>query len=136
MKVEKKVIVLLVALVVNLVLSGCGGESKRSRRVTKTKVYLTILHSAVTMFKTDTGRFPTEEEGLMALIEAPSDVENYQPGGYLENADMLRDGWGREFFYQLLKEDIPFVIFSYGADGKKGGEGYDADISTAPTKAF
>ena len=138
MKAEKQVILLLVALLVGLVLSGCGGDSEQKEqtekaRVTTTKVVLRMLHSAITQFKMDTGRLPTEEEGLMALIEPQSDVENYQLGGYLDATDVPKDGWGREFVYRILYEDRPVVIFSYGADGKEGGDGYDADLSTAPT---
>jgi len=81
------------------------------------------------MFKLDTGRFPTEEEGLKALIEQPSDVENWDPSGYLQSTKVPNDAWNREYVYQLSPESgKPFVVLSYGADGQEGGEGYDADL--------
>jgi len=82
----------------------------------------------------DTGRFPTEEEGFMALIEQPADVTNYQQGGYLDNKKIPKDGWGNDFIYDLYPESgKPFVIISLGADGEEGGEGFDADLfSTNP----
>jgi general secretion pathway protein G len=98
-------------------------------RVTTTKANLRILHYAVCRFKIDTGRFPTKEEGLMALIEQPSDVKNWEPGGYLETIQIPKDGWGNDFIYDLYPESSkPFVIKSLGADGKEGGEGIDADL--------
>jgi general secretion pathway protein G len=97
--------------------------------VTKTKVNLMLLHNAVIRFKMDTGRYPTKEEGLHALVERPRYVTNYPPGGYLENTDMLKDAWGNDFVYELYSESgKPFVIISYGADGAEGGEGQNADL--------
>jgi general secretion pathway protein G len=97
-------------------------------------VNLKILHSAVNQFKMDTGRFPTDEEGLGALIVQPTDVTGWEPGGYLETTKIPKDSWGHDFVYQLYPESgKPFVIISYGADGEEGGEGINADLrSTDP----
>jgi general secretion pathway protein G len=98
-------------------------------RVTTTMANLKLLHQAVQQFKMDTGRYPTAEEGLNALITQPSDVTGWEPGGYLESTELPRDGWGNEFYYELYPESgKPFVIKSLGADGQDGGEGYDADL--------
>jgi general secretion pathway protein G len=98
-------------------------------RVTTTKANLKALHVAVNQFKMDTTRFPTEEEGLKALVEQPTDAEKWEPGGYLETTQVPKDGWGHDFIYQLYPESgKPFVIKSLGADGQEGGEGYDADL--------
>jgi len=98
-------------------------------RVTITKANLRGLHQAVVQFKMDTGRYPTEEEGLMALIKKPPGVANYNSGGYLDSTQLPKDAWGRNFIYRLFPESgKPFVIVSYGADGKEGGQGYDADL--------
>ncbi|MHC4476769.1 MAG: type II secretion system protein GspG [Planctomycetota bacterium] len=100
-------------------------------RVANTKARLEKLHMAVIQFKLDTGRFPTEEEGLVALIEAPSDVTNYASGGYLHGGAGLKDGWGNDFDYRLYPDSREhFVIISYGADGMEGGKGYDADLGS------
>ena len=88
-----------------------------------------MLHNAVIQFKLDTGRYPTEEEGLQELIEQPTDVTGWNTGGYLETTTLPKDAWGHDFIYQLSPESgKPFVIISYGADGEEGGEGYDADL--------
>ena len=126
--VELMAVLIILGLLATVLVRNFMGQTDKAR-VTTTKVNLRLLHSAVTQFKMDTARFPTEEEGLMALIEQPSDVMSYEPGGYLETTEIPKDGWGREFEYQLWPESgKPFVIISYGADGEEGGEDYDADL--------
>ena len=86
-------------------------------------------------FKLDTGRFPSEEAGLIELIEPPTDVPYFEPGGYLETTEVPLDSWGNEFDYLLNPESgKAFVIISYGADGEPDGEGYEADLYS--TDAF
>jgi general secretion pathway protein G len=95
-----------------------------------------VLDSAVTMFKLDTGRFPTEEEGLKALVEKPSDVMSYSDGGYLKTKQVPKDAWGHEFVYHLNPESgQPFEVMSYGSDGQEGGEAGtpNADIRSTDT---
>ncbi|MHC4659674.1 MAG: type II secretion system protein GspG, partial [Planctomycetota bacterium] len=104
--------------------------------ITTTKANLRILHSAVNKFKMDTGRFPTEEEGLQALVEKPRGVTNYPLGGYLDTTEVPKDAWSNDFVYQRLPEHTKpfFTIISYGADGQQGGTGYNKDLYS--TDAF
>lgn len=98
-------------------------------KVTTTMTSLKNLHNAVTQFKMDTGRYPTEEAGLFELIEEPTDVTGWTPGGYLETTEIPPDAWGKEFVYLLNPESgKAFVIISFGANGEEGGEGFDADL--------
>jgi general secretion pathway protein G len=86
-------------------------------KVTTTKANLKILQTSVNMFKMDTGRYPTEDEGLTALIQQPSDVTTWEPGGYLETTELPKDGWGNDFVFEAYPEnDMPFVIRSWGPD--------------------
>jgi general secretion pathway protein G len=126
--IELMAMLIIIGLLATLVVTKVATKIDQAR-VTTTKANLKVLHSAVTQFRMDTGRLPTEEEGLMALIEQPSDVVRYEPGGYLETTEIPKDGWGNEFIYELSPETgKSFVIKSLGADGKEGGEGYDADL--------
>lgn len=126
--VELMAILIIIGLLATLVVTKVATKIDQAR-VTTTKANLKLLHNAVNQFKMDTGRFPTEDEGLKALIEQPSDVTRYEPGGYLETTDIPKDGWGNDFIYELSPESgKPFVIKSLGADGKEGGEGNDADL--------
>lgn len=126
--VELMAVLIILGLLAGVVVKNFVGQTERAK-VTTTKASLRQLASAVNQFYMDTNRYPTEDEGLYALIEPPSDVQNYQPGGYLDTTDVPTDGWGNEFIYELYPESgKPFVIKSLGADGQDGGEGYNADL--------
>ena len=90
---------------------------------------LKLLHQKVIEFRMDTGKYPHLEDGLLALVEQPSDVKNYRAGGYLDGNDVPKDAWGHDFDYVLYPESgREFMIVSYGSDGKPGGEGFAADL--------
>jgi general secretion pathway protein G len=128
--VELMAVIVIIGLLAAIAAKNFIGQTDKARVVT-TKATLSSLHEAVDMFKMDTGRYPTEEEGLNALIEQPTDVEGWSPGGYLKGTTIPKDAWKHDFVYQLNPENgKPFVIISYGADGKEGGEGYDADLNS------
>ena len=126
--VELMAVLIIIGLLATLVVTRVASKIDQAR-VTTTRANLKILHASVNQFKMDTSRYPTEEEGLRALIEQPSDVTGWEPGGYLETTDIPKDGWGNDFIYELYPESgKPFVVKSLGADGEEGGEGYDTDL--------
>ena len=125
---EVMAVLIILGLLATMVVVRVAGKIDQARKTT-TKANLKILHSAVIQFKMDTGRFLSEDVGLIELIEQPSDVIRYEPGGYLETTEIPKDGWGNEFIYELFPETgKSFVIKSLGADGEEGGEDYDADL--------
>jgi general secretion pathway protein G len=126
--VELMAVIIILGFLAAMVVTNFMGQTDKARVIT-TKANLKKLHSSVIQFKMDTGQYPTEEEGLDSLIEPPTDLEGYEPGGYLETTEVPLDAWSNEFAYQRYPESgKPFVIISYGADGEPGGEGYDADL--------
>jgi general secretion pathway protein G len=126
--VELMAVLIILGLLAAVVVRNFVGQTDKAR-VTTTKASLRLLQSAVNQFKMDTGRLPTEDEGLTVLIVPPDDVADYPPGGYIETTELPKDAWGNDFIYELYPESgKPFVIKSLGADGQEGGEGYDADL--------
>jgi general secretion pathway protein G len=120
--VELMAILIIIGLLATVVVTKVASKIDQAR-ITTTKANLKILHSAVNQFKMDTGRFPTEELGLLELIEQPTDVINWEPGGYLETTELPLDGWTNEFKYELYPESgKQFVIRSFGPDGEEGTE--------------
>jgi general secretion pathway protein G len=120
--VELMAMLIIIGLLATLVVTKVATKIDQAR-VTTTKANLKILHSAVNQFKMDTGRFPTEDEGLNALIEQPTDVQIWEPGGYLETTELPLDGWGHEFKYEAFPESgKQFAIRSFGPDGEEGTE--------------
>ena len=121
--VELMAILIIIGLLATVVVTKVASKIERGRIIT-TKANLKILHSAVNQFKMDTTRYPTEELGLLELIEQPSDVGHiWEPGGYLETTELPLDGWGNEFKYELYPESgKDFDIRSFGPDGEEGTE--------------
>jgi len=90
------------------------------------------LEQALEMYRMDNGRYPTSEQGLVALVREPvldPAPRRYAAGAYVKSAD-LEDPWQQEFYYERPGEHNrhSFDLFSYGPDGLQGGEGLDTDI--------
>ncbi len=120
--VELMAMLIIIGLLATLVVTKVASKIDQAR-ITTTKANLKALHSAVNQFKMDTGRFPSEDKGLIDLIEQPTDVDIWEPGGYLETTEINKDGWGNEFIFELYPESgKQFVIRSCGPDGEEGTE--------------
>jgi len=103
-------------------------------RITKVKNDIKAIESALKLYKIDNGFYPTTEQGLVALIEKP-DMEpiprNWKKGGYLNSEEAPKDAWGNKYIYRSPgSEGRDYEIISYGADGKEGGDGMNADIKS------
>lgn len=94
--------------------------------VQKARADIAALEQALDSFRLDQRRYPTLEEGLNALVEAPGNVDTYREGGYIRR--LPDDPWGNPYQYVYPGENGMIDIFSLGADGREGGEDLDADI--------
>jgi len=99
------------------------GESKTKAA----KVQIEDLSASLDMYKLDLGRYPTTEEGLNALVESPDSSKPWN-GPYLKKSKVPVDPWQQSYHYVSPGEHGKFDIYSYGADGKEGGEGEDQDL--------
>ena len=132
--IEIMAVIIIIGLLAAIAANTFIGQTDKARVIT-TRANLGVLHEAALMFKMDTGRYPSEEMGLLELVEEPTDVEGWQPGGYLKFTELPEDAWKHEFVYQLDPESgKAFVIISYGADGEPEGEEYDADLYSTDAK--
>lgn len=98
-------------------------------RVARVQNDIAVLENAIKLYRLDNFRFPTTEQGLDALVERPTRdpiPENYAEKGYVER--LPSDPWGGTYQYLSPGVHGDFDIFTYGADGERGGEGADADI--------
>ncbi|MEM9421660.1 MAG: type II secretion system major pseudopilin GspG [Pseudomonadota bacterium] len=86
------------------------------------------IASALELYALDAGRYPTDEEGLTALVVAPEGATVWL-GPYLREEKGLTDPWGREYLYSVDESTLLFTVSSLGRDGVEGGEGEDADLS-------
>jgi general secretion pathway protein G len=123
---------LLVVLVIIGMLAAIVGPRYFSQlgksQVTVTRAQIDVFTKAIDNFRLDTGRFPTTEEGLNALVVKPADVDNWT-GPYLKKGVPL-DPWGHPYVYQVPGSKGDYAVISYGRDGRPGGTGEDADISS------
>ncbi len=114
--------IMAVLVIIGLLATMVGTKVIKQIEVAKketTKANLKTLHSAVVQFYMDAQRYPTQEEGLEALVVKPSDVDNWDPEGYLESTKVPKDGWKRDFKYFLAPESgKAFEIRSSGPDGE------------------
>jgi general secretion pathway protein G len=85
------------------------------------------LTSALEIYNLDTGRYPSTQEGLGALLHAPQDAKRWN-GPYLRKAEGLVDPWGRPYLYAAPGGHGDFDLYSYGRDGQAGGAGDDRDV--------
>jgi len=124
--IELLVVVTIIALFAALVGPRLFQQVGRSR-ATATRAQINAFQTALGIYKLDTARFPTTEQGLRALRVQPEGVERWD-GPYLPQ-DAPNDPWGHPYIYTFPGEhgDEPDIV-SYGADGRPGGEGEDADI--------
>jgi len=93
----------------------------------RAKVQIEQIGSALELYKLDTGRYPNTQEGLNALVAAPSGVANWN-GPYLKDPKQLKDPWTADFIYRSPAEKGGYDLVSLGADGKEGGEGENRDV--------
>ena len=94
-----------------------------------TKTQLRDLETALSLYEAHNSRFPTTEQTLSALLQQPifgSNVENWK-GPYFRSQQIPADGWGNPYNYS--SDGSRYVILSFGADGKHGGVGVNADVS-------
>ncbi len=125
--------IMAVVIIMGL-LMGVVGVTVFSRvddaRVATTRMQVKQIENALEFYRMDNARYPSSEQGLGALIDAPADARNYPPGGYLKDRSALKDQWGNDFQYQAPGQRNPhtFDVWSFGPDGSAGGSGQNADI--------
>jgi general secretion pathway protein G len=113
---------LLAGLVGPRVLSYLGGAKSDTAML-----QINEFGAGLDLFYLEIGRYPTTDEGLIALIENPSDVVNWN-GPYLKKKTIPSDPWGNDYIYESPGENGPYDLYSLGMDGTEGGEGDNADI--------
>ncbi|HET6514643.1 MAG TPA: type II secretion system major pseudopilin GspG [Thermodesulfovibrionales bacterium] len=102
-------------------------------RIAEAKVQIRNFETALKLFKMDNGFYPDTQQGLESLVQMPTSGKlpaKYREGGYLEQKKIPLDPWGNPYVYVSPGLHGDFDIMSYGADGKEGGEGVNADIKS------
>jgi general secretion pathway protein G len=129
--IEIMVVMVILGILAGLIVPRIMDRPEEARQ-TKAAIQIQSLEQALKLYKLDNGQFPTTEQGLQALVEAPSVgrlAKKWREGGYLDKGKVPKDPWGNDFVYIAPGLHGDFDLMSYGPDGEPGGDGKDADIN-------
>ena len=125
--IELMVVIVIIGLLTSVVAINVL-PSQDKAMIEKAKADVAILSQAVEMFRMDNFRYPTTDEGLDIL--KPRVRNNSKQQGYIKS--FPKDPWNNNYQYVIPGEFGTFDVFSFGADGRLGGEELDADIGNWP----
>lgn len=100
-------------------------------RITKARQDIRALQSALELYRLDNYNYPSTQQGLQALVRQPSGeppARNWKSGGYVRS--LPSDPWGNPYQYLNPGQHGDYDLFSFGADGRAGGDGVNADIGS------
>ena len=126
--IEIMVVLIIIGMLAAGVATNFLGKADDAK-LKQVKVDFVNIENALDLYKLDNFRYPTNEQGLEALVEKPA-VEpvprQWQTGGYLKGLPL--DPWGNPYMYVTPGEKGAYDLYTFGADGRSGGEAFDADI--------
>ena len=132
--VEILVVIAIISLLAGVVVLNVAPQLGMGKQATA-QSQIQILSSALDTYQMAHGAFPTQAQGLDALVRKPAQEPvpaNYPESGYLKSRTVPLDPWKRPYVYLTPgRQNEPFEILSYGADGQPGGEGAASDLSSA-----
>ncbi len=132
--IEVLIVVVILGILAGIVVVNVMDRPDQAR-VVAARSDIAAIMNALKLYRLDNGVYPSAEQGLQALVKKPESGEvprNWKSGGYIER--LPKDPWGSSD-YQYLNPGIhgEVDVFSFGRDGRPGGEGVDADIGSWDT---
>jgi len=126
--IEIMVVVIIIGLLAAVIVPSVISKVDDAKAA-KAKSDIQALETALTMYRLDNSKYPTSDQGLLALTQQPTDpsVRHWRPGGYIER--ISKDPWGADYQYVYPgTHGKEYDLFTLGADGQPGGDGPNADI--------
>src|SRR5471030_404689 len=114
--IEIMVVIAILGILAALIVPKIMSRPDEARRVAAKQDIGTVMQ-ALKLYRLDNGRYPTQEQGLRALVEKPATdpvPTNWKDGGYLER--LPNDPWGNGYQYLNPGVHSEIDVFSYGAD--------------------
>jgi general secretion pathway protein G len=99
-----------------------------SGRVKTARTEVANISSALDLYKSDVGQYPTSAQGLDALLKQPGGVDNWN-GPYLKKTGDLKDPWGHPYNYRFPGQHGEFDLYSYGANAKPSGDSEKPEVA-------
>ena len=126
--IEIMVVVVIIGILAALVVPKVMGRPDQAK-VTVARGDLKAIASALEMYRLDNRRYPDTQQGLEALVQRPpSGADNWNPEGYLGRLPV--DPWGKPYLYLAPGSKGAYDLWSYGADGREGGDALDTDLDS------
>ncbi|WP_085673431.1 MULTISPECIES: type II secretion system major pseudopilin GspG [unclassified Pseudomonas] len=125
---EIMVVIFIIGLLIAVVAPSVLGNQDKAMKQ-KVMADLATLEQALDMYRLDNLRFPSNEQGLAALVKKPTQEplpRSWRSDGYVRR--LPEDPWGTPYQYRMPGEHGRVDVYSLGADGMPGGEGQDADL--------
>ena len=127
--IEIMVVVVILGVLAALVVPQIMSRPDQAK-VTAARADLNAIAMALDIYKLDNHGYPGTQQGLDALVSKPSGsppARNWNPDGYLKRLPV--DPWGNPYqFITPGSQGKAYDLFSFGADGRAGGDGLNADI--------
>ena len=124
--IEILVVLVLIGIVLGIVGGNFIGKGEKAK-ADAAKIEIGQIAQTLDLYKLEVGRYPTTQEGLQALVQAPSGASNWN-GPYWKKSTLPKDPWGNEYQYLSPGSHGEVDIFTFGADLHPGGDGVNADI--------
>lgn len=125
---ELLVVLAILALVIGIAAPRVIGYLGKAKSDTAS-LQMQQLLTALNLYRLEVGSFPTEQQGLQALIAQPADAEKWG-GPYIDRDDGIKDPWGEPFIYRQPGEHGEVDLMTYGSDKQPGGKGESRDIGS------
>lgn len=127
--IEIMMVVVIIGILVAVIVPNVIGYDDDARMAAQ-RVEIRTIGQALDMYRLDNGQYPSTEQGLEALVSRPSgfpEPRNWGPDPYLRKYPV--DQWDNEYVY--VNDGRSYTLKSLGADRAEGGEGVNADLSSA-----
>jgi general secretion pathway protein G len=123
--IEVMVVLVIIGLLAVIVVPSVMDRPDEARQIKATQD-IRALENALKLYRLDNYRYPSQQEGLNALVDKPDSAKNWK-GPYVER--LPGDPWDSPYRYRNPGSKSNSVdVYSLGADGREGGDGIDADI--------
>jgi general secretion pathway protein G len=119
--IELLLVLVILAVLAAVVVPKFTNRSEQAR-TTAARTDISVIEGAIDQFEVDCGRFPTNDEGVGALVQAPGNVQSWR-GPYIKRG-IPSDPWGNAYVYRYPGTNNPssYDLFSMGPDGREGND--------------
>jgi general secretion pathway protein G len=128
--IELMIVIVIIAILAGVIGPKFFGQTDKAK-ISSAKSQIMNFKTALENYKLDNGNYPTADQGLKSLVEKPTSdpiPQSYATKGYLDSKTLPQDPWKHDYVYTSDGSD--YTIISLGADGKEGGDNFNADIKS------